>query len=30
MEQYIVTGMSCSACQAKVEKAVNAVEGVDS
>lgn len=30
MKQYIVTGMSCAACQAKVEKAVNAVEGVDS
>lgn len=30
MEQYIVTGMSCAACQARVEKAVNAVEGVDS
>ncbi|MBO5555385.1 MAG: cation transporter, partial [Solobacterium sp.] len=30
MEQYIVTGMSCAACQARVENAVNAVEGVDS
>lgn len=30
MEQYNVTGMSCAACQARVEKAVNAVEGVDS
>ena len=30
MEQYIVTGMSCAACQTRVEKAVNAVEGVDS
>ena len=30
MEQYIVTGMSCAACQARVEKAVSAVEGVDS
>ena len=30
MEQYIVTGMSCAACQARVEKAVNAVEGVES
>ncbi len=28
MEQYNVTGMSCTACQARVEKAVNAVEGV--
>ena len=25
MEQYNVTGMSCAACQARVEKAVNAV-----
>lgn len=30
MEQYYVTGMSCAACQARVEKAVNAVEGVES
>lgn len=30
MEQYKVTGMSCAACQARVEKAVNAVEGVES
>ena len=30
MEQYIVTGMSCAACQARVEKAVSRVEGVDS
>ncbi len=30
MEQYKVTGMSCAACQARVEKAVNAVDGVDS
>jgi len=30
MNQYIVTGMSCAACQARVEKAVNAVEGVES
>ncbi len=29
MKQYIVKGMSCAACQARVEKAVNAVEGVD-
>ncbi|MBR3306828.1 MAG: cation-translocating P-type ATPase, partial [Lachnospiraceae bacterium] len=30
MEQYNVTGMSCAACQARVEKAVNAVSGVES
>ena len=30
MEQYNVTGMSCAACQARVEKAVSKVEGVDS
>lgn len=30
MEQYIVTGMSCAACQTRVEKAVSAVEGVES
>lgn len=30
MEQYIVTGMSCAACQARVEKAVKGVKGVDS
>ena len=30
MEQYNVTGMSCAACQARVEKAVSAVPGVDS
>ncbi len=30
MEQYIVTGMSCAACSAKVEKAVNGVPGVTS
>ena len=28
MQQYIVTGMSCAACSARVEKAVNAVPGV--
>jgi len=28
MERYNVTGMSCAACQARVEKAVAAVEGV--
>ncbi len=30
MEQYNVTGMSCAACSARVEKAVSAVEGVES
>ena len=30
MTQYNVTGMSCAACSARVEKAVNAVEGVES
>ncbi|MCR5457904.1 MAG: cadmium-translocating P-type ATPase [Clostridiales bacterium] len=29
MEQYLVTGMSCAACQARVEKAVRSVKGVD-
>ena len=28
MEQYIVTGMSCAACQARVEKAAKKVPGV--
>ena len=28
MEQYNVTGMSCAACQARVEKAVKKVDGV--
>lgn len=28
MEQYYVTGMSCAACVARVEKAVNSLEGV--
>ena len=28
MDQYEVTGMSCAACQARVEKAVSGVEGV--
>ena len=28
MEQYLVTGMSCAACQARVEKAVAKVQGV--
>lgn len=30
MEQYSVTGMSCAACSARVEKAVSGVEGVTS
>lgn len=30
MEQYNVTGMSCAACSARVEKAVSQVEGVTS
>ena len=30
MEQYNVTGMSCAACSARVEKAVGKVEGVTS
>ena len=30
MEQYNVTGMSCAACQARVEKAVSKVPGVES
>ena len=30
MEQYNVTGMSCAACSARVEKAVRAVPGVES
>ncbi|MCR5206990.1 MAG: heavy metal translocating P-type ATPase [Eubacterium sp.] len=29
MEKYNVTGMSCAACSARVEKAVNSVEGVE-
>ena len=29
MEQYAVTGMSCAACQARVEKAVSGVPGVE-
>ena len=28
MEQYLVTGMTCAACQARVEKAVSKVPGV--
>ena len=30
MEQFTVTGMSCAACSARVEKAVSGVEGVTS
>ena len=30
MKKYNVTGMSCAACQARVEKAVNEVPGVTS
>ena len=30
MQQYNVIGMSCAACSARVEKAVNGVEGVTS
>ena len=30
MEQYTVTGMSCAACSARVEKAVSGVKGVTS
>ena len=30
MEQYTVTGMSCAACTARVEKAVSGVKGVTS
>ena len=30
MEQYTITGMSCAACSARVEKAVSALEGVES
>lgn len=30
MDQYTVTGMSCAACSARVEKAVSKVEGVTS
>ncbi len=30
MDQYIVTGMTCAACQTRVEKAVSAVPGVES
>ena len=30
MEHYTISGMTCAACQARVEKAVKKVEGVDS
>ncbi len=30
MDQYVVTGMTCAACQAHVEKAVSKLENVDS
>ena len=30
MDKYNITGMSCAACQAHVEKAVSKVPGVDS
>ena len=30
MKQYRVTGMTCAACQARVEKAVGKVPGVSS
>ena len=30
MEQYFVTGMSCAACAARVEKAAKSVDGVTS
>ena len=30
MEQYTVTGMSCAACSARVEKAVSKLPGVES
>ena len=30
MEQYNVTGMSCAACSARVEKAVNQLPGIES
>ena len=30
LRQYIITGMSCSACSARIEKAVSAVDGVTS
>ena len=30
MKQFIVEGMSCAACQARVEKAVSKLDGVSS
>ena len=30
MKQYLVTGMTCAACQTRVEKAVSQVKGVES
>ncbi len=30
MKQYSITGMSCAACSARIEKVVSALEGVDS
>ena len=30
MRKFKVTGMSCAACSTRVEKAVSAVEGVES
>ena len=30
MRQYNITGMSCAACQARVEKAVSSLEGIES
>ena len=30
MQQYTITGMTCAACQARVEKAVSSLDGVES
>ena len=30
MQKFRVTGMTCAACSARVEKAVSSVQGVDS
>ena len=30
MKQYSITGMSCAACAARVEKAVSGIDGVKS
>ena len=30
MKQYNVTGMSCAACSARVERAVSSIDGVSS